>query len=127
MVQRHVAHLMAQHAHQFLVVHYIHDAAVHAYAAIGTGESIHLVFLIYLEIERHFVHAVHAVDDFAQALGVRAAFREHLALGIQLSNVLVNVILHLGICKCKSLSRIHTALKKASGIQLRDNTARGKA
>ena len=127
MVQSHVPHLMPQHAGQFLVRHHIHDAAVHADAAIGTGESIDLVLLVYLEVERELVHAVHAVDNLAQTLGVRTGFRQHLALGIQLLDVLAHIILHLGIRKRKGLGGIHASLDQTSGVQLRHHTARTKA
>ena len=40
-----MADLMADHAQQFVVRHHVHDAGVHADAAVGTGEGVHLILL----------------------------------------------------------------------------------
>ena len=98
-MQGDMAHLMPQYAQQFLVRHHVHDAGIHADAAVGAGEGVHLVLFIDLEIEFLLIHAVQVGHQLAEALGIRAGFRQHLALGIQLGNILVHVVFYLCIGK----------------------------
>ena len=122
-MERHMAHLMAQDAAEFFVRHGVHDAAVHADAAVGTGEGVHLRSFVHFEIEGHLIDAVHAVDDFAQALGIGAGLRQNLALGIQLGNVLMHIGGYLVVRKRKGLNGVDTALNQTAGIKLGYDTA----
>lgn len=51
----HVTYLMTDNTHQSVIVHNVHQRRKHSNAAVGTCESIHIDYLIHLEIQRYTV------------------------------------------------------------------------
>ena len=105
------------HAQQLVVRHHVHDAGVHADAAVGAGEGIDLVFLIDLEVQRNAFDIHQAFRQVAEALGVGVGLGQNLALGIELGDVLVHIGLDLFVRQGKCLRGHHAALEGAGRIE----------
>ena len=112
-----MADFMADHPEQFVVRHHVHDAGVHADAAVGARESVHLVFLVHFEVQRNAVHGRQALGQVAETLRVGVGLRQYLALGIELGNILVDIGLHLLIGQGHGRRGDHTPLEKAARIE----------
>ena len=110
--------LMADHPQQLVVCHRIHNTRVHAHAPVRAGEGVHFVLFVHLEIERGTVYVRDAFGQVPQTFGVGVALRQDGALGIQLGDVLVHVVLHLGVGQGKGLQGIHAALDSTKGVEL---------
>ena len=79
-----VAHFMADHAAQLVVVHLVHQAAVHAHAAVAHRPRVdvlgHVDLVVdLLAVQRHVAEALH---HLRQALRIRAVRRRDLRFGI---------------------------------------------
>ena len=119
MLQGDVADLVADHAQHLIVRHQIHQPGINPHAAVGTGERIYLLGLIDLEIQRNPIHLGDALGQLAQTLRIGIGLRKHLALAIQLDDILVHVLLDLCVADGGSLQRFHAAGQRSIGIEAR--------
>ena len=86
-----MANFVGYDGEQLLVVHEVHDAGIYPYGAVCAGKGVDFVVLVYLVVERNVSHLGEPLGQVAEALGVCVGFREHGTLGIQLSDVLLDV------------------------------------
>jgi hypothetical protein len=79
--QRDVAHFVADHRFNFVIVHHVHQPAVDADAAVSHGEGVDVFGFIHLVVHRLAVDVIaQRGGDFAQTLAVFAAGRGDVAL-----------------------------------------------
>ena len=117
-LEGHMSDFMADHPEQFLVRHQVHDARVHPHTPVCTGESIDLLGLVDLEVQRHALHGGQPRRQLAQPHRIGVRLGEHRALGVELGDVLVHVGLHLGIGKGEGLGGHRPALQGTGRIEL---------
>lgn len=112
-----MADFVADHAQQFVVRHHVHDAGIDPDAAVCAGESVHLVLLVHLEVQRNAVHGSQPFRQVPQTLRVGVALGQDLALGVELGDVLVDIGLDLLVGDGQGLRGDEAALEGALRIE----------
>ena len=105
-----VADLMADDAHQFVVVHDVHQRAEDAHAAVARGEGVDVCHEIDLEVERHAVHLLEALREAGQALGILRVVLGHFVVFVHPLDRLVAEVGDVGIAQCDGLGHFADGL-----------------
>lgn len=85
MAQRDVAHFVADHRLDFIIVHQIHQPAVDADAAVGHGEGVDILGLIDLVVHGLTIDVIaQRSRDFVQPLAVFTVGRGDFRFGVHL-------------------------------------------
>ncbi len=103
MAFEHMAYLVADDSHQFVVVHYVHQRREHAHASVGACECVDVYHVVYLEVQRYPVSVLDAFGELVETDRVGVVVRKHGVVLVHPVYRLFDVCSHLLVCQCHGL------------------------
>ncbi|KAF1070055.1 MAG: hypothetical protein GAK45_00934 [Pseudomonas citronellolis] len=114
-----VAHFVAEHAFDFVVVHLVHQAAVHADAAIGHGPGVHVLGDVDLVVQRYAIDPIsQCLSDALEAFLIGATGCSNGVLLVSFGTGLLGELADIGIAQGRCLECEHAGLDAVRAIEI---------